>query len=96
MALKPKIQNAGKTMLSYGNKQHNTINTFDIAWVMVCFAVLFALQCLIRVRPHGAVASRLYPWFYAGLFLDEWFTRTTFRLWPAKLHRAPANDTNRA
>ena len=34
---------------------------------------------------HGAVASRLYPWFYAGLYLDEWFTRMTFRIWPAKL-----------
>ena len=62
-------------------------NSFDLAWVMVCFALLFALQCLIRARPHGAVASRLYPWFYAGLYLDEWFTRMTFRVWPAKLSR---------
>jgi NAD(P)H-quinone oxidoreductase subunit 5 len=58
---------------------------FDLVWVMLCFAMLFAMQCLIRARPHGAVASRLYPWFYAGLYLDEWFTRTTFRVWPAKL-----------
>jgi NAD(P)H-quinone oxidoreductase subunit 5 len=51
----------------------------------VCFTLLFVMQCLIRARPHGAVASRLYPWFYAGLYLDEWFTRMTFRIWPAKL-----------
>ena len=58
---------------------------FDLVWVMACFTLLFAMQCLILARPHGAVASRLYPWFYAGLYLDEWFTRTTFRIWPAKL-----------
>ena len=71
--------------------QVNAVNRFDIVWVMVCFALLFALQCLIRARPHGAVASRLYPWFYAGLYLDEWFTRTTFRIWPAKLPRKLVN-----
>ena len=56
-----------------------------VAWVLVCFGLLFALQSLIRARPHGRVATALYPWFYAGLYLDEWFTRLTFRLWPARL-----------
>ena len=65
------------------------VSTFDIAWVMMCFVLLFVMQCLIRARPHGAVASRLYPWFYAGLYLDEWFTRMTFRIWPARLSRSP-------
>jgi NAD(P)H-quinone oxidoreductase subunit 5 len=64
-------------------------NSFDLVWVMLCFTLLFVMQCLIRARPHGAVASRLYPWFYAGLYLDEWFTRVTFRIWPARLSRAP-------
>lgn len=64
---------------------------FDIAWVLLCFALLFALQTLIRARPHGRVASGLYPWFYAGLYLDEWFTRITFRLWPARLSSPTAN-----
>ncbi len=61
--------------------------TFNLIWVVACFALLFVLQSLIRARPHGSVASSLYPWFYAGLYLDEWFTRTTFRIWPAKLPR---------
>ncbi len=69
------------------------VNVFDLAWVTVCFVLLFALQCLIRARPHGAVASSLYPWFYAGLYLDEWFTRTTFRIWPAKLPRSQTPHT---
>ena len=61
------------------------VHLFDIGWVVVCFGLLFALQSLIRARPQGRVASSLYPWFYAGLYLDEWFTRLTFRLWPARL-----------
>jgi len=73
--------------------QASTINNFDLVWVMLCFVLLFALQCLIRARPHGTVASRLYPWFYAGLYLDEWFTRMTFRIWPAKLPRKLINSS---
>lgn len=64
-------------------KSHS--NIFNLIWVMLCFVLLFAMQCLIRARPRGIVASRLYPWFYAGLYLDEWFTRATFRIWPTKL-----------
>ena len=74
-----------------GNVASN-VSTFDLAWVMVCFTLLFAVQCLIHARPHGAVASRLYPWFYAGLYLDEWFTRTTFRIWPARLSGPSINQ----
>ena len=58
-----------------------------IAVMLVCFAALFAVQALIRARPDGVVSQRLYPWFYAGLFLDELVTRSTFRLWPARLSR---------
>ena len=65
--------------------QVNNVNRFDLVWVMLCFALLFVMQCLILARPHGAVASKLYPWFYAGLYMDEIFTRVTFRVWPAKL-----------
>lgn len=61
---------------------------FDLVWVMLCFVLLFALQCLIHTRPRGGVASILYPWFYAGLYLDEWFTRATFRIWPARMSAA--------
>jgi NAD(P)H-quinone oxidoreductase subunit 5 len=70
-------------------------HTFNLVWVMVCFALLFVLQSLIRARPHGTIASRLYPWFYAGLYLDEWFTRTTFRIWPAKLPRQLVDNHKR-
>ena len=29
---------------------------FDLVWVMLCFVLLFALQCLIYARPRGRVA----------------------------------------
>jgi NAD(P)H-quinone oxidoreductase subunit 5 len=48
----------------------------------VGFAVLFALQCAVQAAPRGRLASRLYPWFYGGLFLDERVSRAAFRLWP--------------
>ena len=65
---------------------------FNLVWVLLCFVLLFTMQCLIRARPHGTVASTLYSWFYAGLYLDEWFTRVTFRIWPAKLSRTSINS----
>lgn len=48
-----------------------------------CFVLLFVLQAVVLSRPLGRLATSLYPWFYAGLYLDELFTRATFRLWPA-------------
>ncbi|MGC9197941.1 MAG: NADH-quinone oxidoreductase subunit L [Acidobacteriaceae bacterium] len=47
------------------------------------FSVLYGIQTMIRAYPLGAPATMLYPWFYAGLYLDEIFTRATFRLWPS-------------
>lgn len=49
-----------------------------------CFVLLFVLQAMVLLRPLGRLATSLYPWFYAGLHLDELFTRATFRLWPAR------------
>ncbi|MGN6390313.1 MAG: proton-conducting transporter transmembrane domain-containing protein, partial [Burkholderiaceae bacterium] len=44
---------------------------------------LYALQAAMRMRPMPA----LRRWSFAGLYLDEWFTRWTFRLWPRALPR---------
>ena len=61
-----------------------------VAWVIGCFAVLFIVQGAVRARPHGALSRKLYPWLFAGLYLDEVFTRLTFRVWPARLPTQPA------
>ena len=64
-----------------------------VAWVLACFGVLFVVQGAVRTRPQGALARRLYPALFAGLYLDEWFTRLTFRLWPARLPVAHETHT---
>lgn len=44
---------------------------------------LYLLQGLLLAKPRGALAQHLYPLAFAGFYLDEHFTRLTFRLWPA-------------
>ena len=60
-----------------------------VAWVLACFVLLFVVQGAVRAQPHGALARGLYPWLFAGLYLDELFTRLTFRLWPARVPATP-------
>ena len=52
-------------------------------WVgaALAFVALFVLQSVITLAPRGALAQRLYPWFYGGLFLDEKFNSLAFALW---------------
>ena len=42
------------------------------------FAVLFAARVVCVVAPRGRLTQRMLPWIYAGLFLDETFTRLAF------------------
>ncbi|MFN3768936.1 MAG: NADH-quinone oxidoreductase subunit L [Ectopseudomonas guguanensis] len=51
---------------------------------LALFLVLYLLQAWIVARPHSALARHLYPAAFAGFFLDEHFTRLTFRLWPVR------------
>lgn len=57
-----------------------------LAWMVVGagFTVLFAAQGLLRSLPESAIAHQLHRWLFAGLYLDERFTRLTFRLWPPR------------
>ncbi len=57
--------------------------------VAVAFAALFLLQSALAMKPQGALAARLYPAFYGGLFLDEKFSRWVFRLWPLRATEVP-------
>ncbi|MDX5298456.1 MAG: NADH-quinone oxidoreductase subunit L, partial [Gammaproteobacteria bacterium] len=54
-------------------------------WALSLFGVLFALAWLLRWRAYWPWVQRLSVALFAGLYLDEWFTRTTLRLWPAHL-----------
>ena len=63
--------------------------TMPVTWlvVLVGFQILFVVQMTLEHRPDGALAHALQPRLFAGLYLDEVFTRLTFRLWP--LRREP-------
>ena len=69
-----------------------------VGWVLALFGLLFVVQGAVRARPEGALARRLYPWLFAGLYLDELFTRLTFRVWPARVpsRRASPNCSKAA
>ena len=55
------------------------------AWTLLCFCTLYGTQTWLRRHPRGRLARALYPWVYCGFYLDETFTRLTFRIWPARL-----------
>jgi NAD(P)H-quinone oxidoreductase subunit 5 len=54
-------------------------------WSLLVFVALYAAQVAISIRRPSASASPFYNWIYAGLYLDERFTRLTFRLWPVRV-----------
>ena len=56
-----------------------------VSWVVAIFGLLYAIQAWLMAYPTGALSRTLYPWAYAGLYLDERFTKLTFRLWPVSL-----------
>jgi NAD(P)H-quinone oxidoreductase subunit 5 len=60
---------------------------------MLLFGSLYGLQALIIAEPNGALARRLYPLAFAGFYLDEHFTRLTFRLWPTPRPQPAAQAT---
>jgi NAD(P)H-quinone oxidoreductase subunit 5 len=55
-----------------------------VIWVLICFAVLYGSQVWLRCFPQGRFARSFYPWAYCGFYLDETFTRLTFKIWPVK------------
>jgi hypothetical protein len=64
----------------------------QLAIVAVGFGAGFVAQALLRARPRGAFAQAVQPALFAGLYLDAWFTRLTFQVWPPHLTPAPARS----
>ena len=63
-----------------------------IGWAVVAigFGALFAAQSLVFLWPQGRFARALHTWLFAGLYLDERFTRLTFRVWAPRMRRSAA------
>jgi NAD(P)H-quinone oxidoreductase subunit 5 len=57
-------------------------------WMLALLLGLAAGYVLLGRPTHGPVARRLWVWLFAGFYLDEWFTRTTLRIWPLHLPAA--------
>ena len=58
-----------------------------LKWSVVVFGLvaLFIAQSILQTRPNGRFANWLQPHLLSGLYIDDWFTRVTFRLWPTGL-----------
>jgi len=59
----------------------------SFAWQIVVggLVVLFITQSILQTNPNGRFAHWLQPHLLSGLYIDDWFTRVTFRLWPPAL-----------
>jgi NAD(P)H-quinone oxidoreductase subunit 5 len=59
-------------------------------WTLVTggLIVLFVAQTILQTNPSGRLARLVLPHLSSGLYIDEWFTRLTFRVWPPRLERA--------
>lgn len=62
----------------------------------LAFAALFVVKAALQMRPSGAFARALHPWLFSGLYLDELFTRLTFRVWPPPRLTPRAKESPRA
>jgi NAD(P)H-quinone oxidoreductase subunit 5 len=61
----------------------------------VLATLLVGSYWVLRQHGHSDLGRRLYRNLYAGFYLDEWATRVTLALWPAKLpKRAAARKPN--
>jgi NAD(P)H-quinone oxidoreductase subunit 5 len=60
------------------------METSETKWmiVVVGLGVLYLAQSILQTRPNGWFSSWLQPHLDSGLYIDDWFTRVTFRLWP--------------
>ena len=66
-------------------------------WTVVVggLVALFVTQTILQSSPNGRLARALQPHFLSGLYIDDWFTRLTFRVWPPRLER-PATTSRRS
>ena len=62
-------------------------STSTLKWSIVVggLVALFIAQSILQTSPNGRFANWLQPHLLSGLYIDDWFTRVTFRLWPPGL-----------
>lgn len=75
-----------KLLISY----HVIAPSFSISlwadiWISALFILLFGGYLIQKYALHQAWVRRINLYLYAGLYLDEWATRITLKLWPVRL-----------
>jgi NAD(P)H-quinone oxidoreductase subunit 5 len=60
----------------------------SLTWQVVIggLVLLFIVQSILQTNPNGRFSKWLQPHLLSGLYIDDWFTRVTFRLWPPAFH----------
>jgi NAD(P)H-quinone oxidoreductase subunit 5 len=60
------------------------VETSALKWQIVVggLGVLFIAQSILQAAPNGRFADWIQPHLLSGLYIDDWFTRVTFRIWP--------------
>ncbi len=61
-----------------------TMDMARLAIVAIAFGALYVVQASIATQPTGRLARALYPACFAGFYIDEIWTRLTFRIWPPR------------
>jgi NAD(P)H-quinone oxidoreductase subunit 5 len=64
-----------------------TPSTAALQWQIVVggLVILFIAQSIMQTSPNGRFSNWIQPHLDSGLYIDDWFTRVTFRLWPPAL-----------
>lgn len=63
----------------------SAVESWALTWTALVVLVLGAGGWLMRFGRHSALRQTLSRHLYAGLYLDEWATRLTLAIWPARL-----------
>ncbi len=61
-----------------------TMGLARLVIVAIAFSALYVVQATLATQPTGRLARALYPACFAGFYLDEIWTRLTFRIWPPR------------
>jgi NAD(P)H-quinone oxidoreductase subunit 5 len=71
--------------------------TSSLGWsvVVVGLVALFIAQTVLQTSPGGRLARSIHPHLFRGLYIDDWFTRMTFRVWPPRLEGPAATPSSR-
>jgi NAD(P)H-quinone oxidoreductase subunit 5 len=51
-------------------------------WLTFIFSALFLGHRVLEQKPNTRWGRKLYIWLFAGLYLDEWVTRTCLKIGP--------------